>query len=315
MIEPRLRRALFAAAICSTNILGTAGSARPLYTHFLFFPKHSVDSQPLQIEGIERQSLKVPVENEYLSAWYFENPKSPYVVLVNHGNSGNISSLKWIARNLLSTGVSVMLYDYRGYGQSSKRRPDVESICKDGEAAFASLVRKGYKPSNIILYGQSLGCGVACHLGAKEEVAGMILQSGFSSLRTVAYQRFPFLQHAPALIPDALDNEIILSCTKLPLLVIHGDKNKVVPIKNAHDLFQAAGGWKELVVCPNSGHKLYPESDRQHRNAVNEFIIRLTNADDVVNQSAPTSEEERSQSSGIKQVIKGQLPTFKTADL
>lgn len=274
--DSRLRRSLFAAVLCSSNLLGSSAIARPLYTHFLFFPKKTIKAEPRQIDGVIKQNVRIKVNDGYLSGWYFAKADSPYVVLVNHGNSGNISSVKWIAHNLLKAGASVLLYDYRGYGESSKRVPDVQSICEDGDAAFDFLhTEKGFASENIVLYGQSLGCAVACHIGEKNKVAGLILQSGFSSLRNVAFQRFPFLQHTPKLVPDALDNQSILSSSKLPVLVIHGDKDRVVPFENAEYNYSAAAGEKWLVVCPNSGHKLYPESDGRHSDAVNLFMNYL----------------------------------------
>jgi pimeloyl-ACP methyl ester carboxylesterase len=229
--------------------------------------------EPVQIAGVTKESVRIPVGDKYLYGWFFENHLSPYVVLVNHGNSGNISSVKWIANNLLTAGVSVLLYDYRGYGLSSRLNPDVDSICEDGNSAYRFLTEmKGYKPENIILYGQSLGCAVSCDISGHHKVKAMILQSGFSSLRNCAFQRFPILQHAPDLIPDSLDNCSILSKSNVPLLVIHGDKDKVVPFQNANQLYGAATGKKWLVVCHNSGHRLYPEADVQHRDAVHQFL-------------------------------------------
>jgi fermentation-respiration switch protein FrsA (DUF1100 family) len=128
----------------------------------------------------------------------------------------------------------------------------------------------------VILYGQSLGCAVACHVSNNHRAAALILQSGFASLRHVAFEHFPLLRGAPALVPNALDNEEILSHSNLPVLLIHGDKDKVVPFDNAEDLYKSATGSKRLVVCPNAGHNLYPEAVDLHRQAVHEFIREVT---------------------------------------
>jgi alpha-beta hydrolase superfamily lysophospholipase len=271
-----LRQGFLVALLCSSTLTCSSGWANPLYTHFLFFPSRTIKLEPMQIDGVPRQSVKIPVDGQVLSGWYFYKPDSPYVVLVNHGNSGNLTAVQWIAHNLLSAGVSVLLYDYRGYGSSSRRKPDVKSICTDGQAAYRFLTDvKGFKPENIILYGQSLGCAVACDIAKDQNVAGLILQSGFSSLRAVAFQHFPLLHYAPALVPDALDNEAILSHCKLPLLVIHDDKDMIVPFENAKELYGAACGPKWLVVCHKSGHNLYPKSDAIHRSAMHGFIAHV----------------------------------------
>jgi pimeloyl-ACP methyl ester carboxylesterase len=257
-----------------------------LYTHFLFFPKKEIKSEPQQICGFLRQNVVIPVEGGDMHGWFFENSKSPYVVLVNHGNGGNVSSVQWIANNLLSAGVSVLVYDYRGYGQS-KGNPTVESICSDGDAAYEFLIRdKGYHPEHVILYGQSLGCAVACHVSNNHRAAALILQSGFASLRHVAFEHFPLLRRAPALVPNALDNEEILSHSSLPVLFIHGDKDRVVPFDNAEDLYKSATGAKRLVVCPNAGHNLYPDAVALHRQAVHDFIQEV-----ITNKTAERDRE------------------------
>jgi len=280
--------AIVALAIGATTLLCQNVDARQLYTHFLFFPKREIKSEPQQICGFVRQNVVIPVEGGDMHGWYFENTASPYVVLVNHGNGGNVSSVQWIANNLLSAGVSVLVYDYRGYGLS-KGNPTVDSICSDGDAAYDFLIRdKGYHPEHVILYGQSLGCAVACHVGNNHHVCALILQSGFASLRHVAFQHFPLLRRAPALVPNALDNEEILSHSHLPVLFIHGDKDRVVPFDNAEDLYKSAAGTKRLVVCPNSGHNLYPEGVALHRQAVDEFIREV-----ISSHSAAELSEDR----------------------
>ncbi|HEY9775591.1 MAG TPA: alpha/beta fold hydrolase [Planktothrix sp.] len=253
----------------------SAGLSSPLYTHFLFFPQKEIRTTPEEIGGIARQDVTISVGKSKIYGWYFKNPASPYVVLVSHGNGGNIGSVRWIANNLISAGASVLLYDYRGYGMSDGH-PTVESICGDGDAAYTYLTKTaGYTPDKVIVYGQSLGCAVACSVADKHQVAGMILQSGFSSLRHVAFQHFPILQHAPMLVPNALDNASILGRCNAPLLVIHGDDDKVVPFDNGEELFKAASGTKYMVVCHNSGHRLFPESNEQHRDAVQTFIKEI----------------------------------------
>jgi uncharacterized protein len=275
-----------------------------MYTHFLFVPRRAIKSVPKEINGVERESVKIDIGDQHLGGWYFEKPGSPYVVLVSHGNAGNVTSVEWIANNLLQAGVSVLLYDYRNYGTSSREPLTVDTICDDGNAAYNFLVeKKNFKPENIILYGQSLGCAVACSVSKQHPAAALILQSGFSSLRTVFYGHCSLLQHAPKLVPDALDNKAILSQSKLPVLIIHGDKDHTVPFQNAEQLYAAATGPKWLVVCHNIGHSLYPKADLQHRSAVAEFIARIV--ENKARDSVPTTsylEVPRASSTFCKQM-------------
>jgi alpha-beta hydrolase superfamily lysophospholipase len=270
------RAAILAAALSLGAALSATAMPAPLYAHFLFLPRRAIRSVPEEIAGVACQSVTIDIGKKHLGGWFFEKAGAPYVVLVSHGNGGNVSSVRWIAKNLLSTGVSVLLYDYRNYGTSSRGTLTVKSICEDGDAAYDYLVqKKNYKPENIILYGQSLGCAVACNISKDRQAAGLILQSGFSSLRHVAFEHFPVLHGMPILVPDALDNRKILSHSKLPVLFIHGDKDRMVPFDNAQILYEAASGPKWLVVCHDAGHHLYPKSDAEHLCAVREFIDRI----------------------------------------
>lgn len=300
LVRTRIARVLVAASLGVVMSPVSSATARPLYTHFLFFPSHEMETEVSDIDGIRKKDVFVTVGSGKIHGWFFRNPESPYVVLVNHGNAGNITHVEWIARNVLSTGVSVMVYDYRGYGLSDGE-PTAESICTDGDAVYDYLVtQEKYAPNHIILYGQSLGCAVACHIAGAHQIGALILQSGFSSLRRVAYQRFPILKHAPSsLVPDVLDNRAIVERLHVPLLVIHGDCDRVVPFCNANDLYDAAAAKnKKLVVCPNGGHRLFPHYDSMHRAALQEFIDQFKHED-----SAPRASMSSAGSNKVQQTV------------
>jgi uncharacterized protein len=242
----------------------------------LFFPDKKVEDNFSGIQGAQRQDVQIrAADGGTLYGWLFEKPNAPYVILVNHGNSDNIGSVRWIASNFLSTGASVLLYDYRGYGRSTGK-PSAESICADGLSAYDFLLERGYKPDQIILYGQSLGSAVACHVSENRSSAGLILQSGFSSLRRVAKDRFPWLNWlAKKILPDSLDNARILAKAHPPLLLMHGTDDKVVPEANSKRMLQIASGSKKLVLFQGAGHDLFPQAVEAHRKTVSDFLVSL----------------------------------------
>jgi uncharacterized protein len=255
--------------------LSLQAGARPIYSYFLFFPAKELSTTPDGLDGVPREDVHIPVGKGELSGWFFRRADSPYVVLVNHGNGGNMSHVTRIASYVLQAGTSVLIYDYRGYGDS-KGKPSVKSICADGDAAYQFLRERGYRPEQIILYGQSLGCAVSCHIADKNTVGAMILQSGFSSLRLIASQLHPSFKAAvPLLVPDVLDNSKILSRLTTPVLIIHGDKDNLIPIDNATKLYAAAIGPKRLIVCKDAGHNLR-ETPEQLKAAIRDFIIDYT---------------------------------------
>src|SRR5580658_9541358 len=145
----------------------------------VYYPSHTMEGQPAGL-GHPFEDVFIPVENgQRVNAWYFpaSNTASP-VILVFHGNAGNISHRLDLASLLLEAGAGVLLLDYRGYGQSDGK-PGEEKTFRDAQAAYRWLTGKGAAGSNIIAYGESLGGGVAAELALREKVGGLILQSSF----------------------------------------------------------------------------------------------------------------------------------------
>lgn len=229
----------------------------------LFFPDQTAYdiAQPLQF--IE-EKLKTKVEEvkfktangKLLNGLYFARQGAKQVFLLSHGNAGNNAHRLPNIVHMLNLGASVLVYDYQGYGKS-EGDPSVKGIVEDGVAAYDFLHKvKGWSPKQILAYGESLGCAVTCQIAKQREVAGIVLQSGFSSLPIAARDRFIWLH----LFPDftfpqpQLNNCDFLAHSKAPLLLIHGEKDCVLPIKYADQMFAAASCPKQLVRLKNSGH-------------------------------------------------------------
>jgi uncharacterized protein len=176
---------------------------------------------------------------------------------------------------LLRSNVSVLLYDYRGYGKS-EGKPSVAGVCQDGIAAFDYLIReKGYKASQILLYGESLGTAIASEIAAARPCAGIILQSGFTSLRDIGAEHFPVTKVYPRfLFPEhLLDNLAHVENNKRPLLIIHGHKDKVVPFKHAQMIYERAAEPKVFVELPECAHNdIWSVSPDVFVNAINGFL-------------------------------------------
>jgi uncharacterized protein len=230
-----------------------------LYRGLLFYPVPF----PVDYEGIPKlddiEGEDVWFDNsagKKIHGFFWKNPRAHFVVLFNHGNSGNITIRHFLARLLALTGCSVLVYDYQGFGKSNGK-PTVDAICSDGIGAYDYLTKtRGYKPEQIILYGESLGAAVATHVSTVRPAAGIILQSGFSSLRRIAVESFPVLAVYPtALFPlPTLDSMAVLTRPHPPVLLIHGDLDQVIPVRHSIDMYNAAVGKKTLVRLPHTGH-------------------------------------------------------------
>jgi fermentation-respiration switch protein FrsA (DUF1100 family) len=219
---------------------------------------------------------KASVENVYfvsksgkrLNGWLFRLPGASNVVLFNHGNAGNLIHRIEKIRILLSLGLSVFIYDYQGYGKS-EGSPSLSGIIDDAQAAFDYLIQsQHYSAKQIIIYGESIGTGVAGHLSRLRPSGAVILESAFLSLETVAKEKLPVLNLYPDfLFPSPhLDNLAAVKKIHAPLLIISGEKDTLIPCAHGKLLFEKAMPPKKLSLLPNNGHNdiglLEPETYR-----------------------------------------------------
>ena len=171
-----------------------------------------------------------------------------------HGNAGNIGhrleNLKLLHSKL---AVNIFIFDYRGYGRS-QGRPSEQGTYLDAEAALACLRSRGNGSAERIVYlGRSLGAAVAVELATRHAPYGLILESPFPSIPYMARETLPFLPVWPFL-RTRYDSLAKVGKLKTPLLVLHGDKDDVVPIKGAKKLFDEAREPKEFYTIHGAGH-------------------------------------------------------------
>lgn len=178
-----------------------------------------------------------------LHGWFFPaeaaSPRAGQVALYCHGNGGNISHRLQACAAWLETGVGVFIFDYQGYGRS-QGRPSEEGTYQDSQAAYRWLRAKGFEPSSIVAMGESLGGGVACELALREPVAGLVLQSTFTSIPELGAELFPWL---PVRWFSSIHyaTRAKLPRIKTPVLVMHSRADRLVGFHHAQRNFEAAG--------------------------------------------------------------------------
>jgi uncharacterized protein len=256
-----------------------------LYSAKLFRPEVCTDGgyEGPPIVGVIPKDVYFNAPNgNRLHGWFFKLPNSNYIAVVNHGNKGNIGTMTHLTPVdlLLNSGVSVLLYDYEGYG-ISQGKPSLKGILADGKAAYDyAITGLGYRPAQIIEYGESLGCAVAGRLAVCVPCAGVILQSGFASLERIGKEAMPIVKIYPSwLFPlPRLDTAEMLKQPHPPLLIIHGKQDTVVPFAHAEALYESASQPKQLLALPNTAHHdiLTHEHDKELAIAtIKGFISKL----------------------------------------
>jgi hypothetical protein len=249
----RRRRWLAAAALCAALWLA-ATMWSSVVNALLYFPTRTLDGTPESV-GLRYSDLDIPTsDGERLHGWFIPSPHRPAAahVLFFHGNGGNISHRLVQARALADAGLDVLLFDYRGYGGSTGS-PDEAGTYKDARAARAALLAQpGIDAAACVYLGESLGGAVATELALAEPPAGLVLQSTFTSVRDMARLHYPFVP--AALVPDAYPTRERIARVKSPVLILHGDRDDIVPVGHGQALFAAATAPRRLEIVRGAGH-------------------------------------------------------------
>jgi fermentation-respiration switch protein FrsA (DUF1100 family) len=233
--------------------LGTLLLAMFLENRLIFFPAPFPEGnwrpQGLAIDDAWFET----VDKVRLHGWYVHHPQARGVLLFCHGNAGNITHRADAVRLLHDrVGLSVLVFDYRGYGRS-QGRPHESGVLADAAAARLWLAhRAGIEPSQVIVFGESIGGAVAVDLAANGGARALILENTFTSLPDVAAYHFPLLPKW--LLRTRLDSLAKIGRYHGPLLQSHGDPDSVVPFKFGKQLFDAANEPKQFLRYPGCDH-------------------------------------------------------------
>lgn len=226
-----------------------------------FFPRKLDPARyPPAPPGVERQDVtfKTP-GGEALCGWYYPVANARYAAVIHHGQGENIaySGYADTARLLKDCGVSVLLYDYEGYGASSGL-PSNAALERDGLAAHDFLVKtKGFAPERIVHCGISLGTGAACATACKTTVGGLILLSPYLALSDVAKHHLPALKFYPPLLypqPDLGSRMLLAKNCKLPVLVLHGESDMIIPVSQSDRFCAEYKGPCAYIRLPGNYH-------------------------------------------------------------
>jgi hypothetical protein len=218
-----------------------------------------------------------------LHGWYCPAREPRAVVLVTHGNAGNLSDRWWKMRMLQQqVGVASMIFDYRGYGRSDGA-PTEAGVLADARAARKWLAeRTGVAERDIVLLGESLGGGVAVDLAARDGARALVLESTFTSLPDLAASKLPYTP-VRYVMRNRLDSLAKIGDYRGPLLIAHGEDDPLIPIDHARQLFRASASKpKYLLTIPGAGHNWAPTAE--YVGKLCEFIDGL----DDVNSMHPT---------------------------
>jgi len=251
-----LRFALLFAVLAYLAIMGFMYVQQ---RNFQYFPARSgTPPQELGLTGVTEDRVKTP-DGETIVLWYSPAQPGKPTVLFFHGNGGEISGRHERFAYLQSQGLGAMFVSYRGYGASTGTISEPGLII-DAVTAYDVLRAKGVAAGQIMLLGESLGTGVAIQLAAQKPVAAVALEAPYTAMVDIAADVYWWLP-VRLLMKDQFRSRDHIAEVKAPLLIQHGDADRVVPFAQGRALFAMANEPKQMVVIPGGTHDIISDRD------------------------------------------------------
>ena len=231
---------------------------------------------PMYVPALEE--VFIPCEDGVtINGLYAPGRKSTPTILIFHGNAGNITHRDIFLQGFNRLGYSVLLVDYHGYGKS-EGSPSEKNLYLDGEASLKWLSeKKQIIPAQIILFAKSLGSGVAVELATKNTFKGLILETPFSSIPSVARSHFPYnCFPVEYMTIDKFDNISKMEKIKCPILFIHGTRDTIIDKKESEKLFAKGTMPKEIYLVEGADHNnIQDVAFPKYWDKISDWISRL----------------------------------------
>ena len=255
-MTPPFRTMAWRVPLLLAGILGT-GMFLGLEKYVIYVPERAIEMTP-QSEGMAYEDVWFPASDGLrLHGWLIPAPDARLTLLWFHGNAGNIGhrvdNIKYLHRLLR---LNVFIFDYRGYGQSAGTHSDLseEATYRDAEGALAYLRgRQDLAHTRLIYFGRSLGASIAVEAARHHPPAGLILETPFTSIKDMARVALPFLPLG-SLLRTKYDSLSKIREIRVPLLILHGDRDDVVPYEQGRRLFDAANEPKTFYRIRGARH-------------------------------------------------------------
>ncbi len=237
------------------GLVGYFGALALLYfaqRALMYFPDRTqTPPAAAGLRAAETVLLDTP-DGERIVAWHVPPQGERPLVLYLHGNGGSLSDRAERFRTLTADGTGLVAIDYRGYGGSSGR-PTEAGLVIDAETAYAFAAAR-YPMQRIAIWGESLGTGVAVALAAERPAGRLVLEAPFTSTVDLAARQYPIVP-VRWLMKDQFRSDLRIAKVQAPLLILHGERDPVVPIAYGERLFALAHEPKRMVRFPEGEHE------------------------------------------------------------
>lgn len=260
-----------AAIIIAAIYLAVVLAVYLLQGRLLYVPQRKLDATPADA-GMDYADVTLQAaDGVTLHAWHVRAPQEQALVLFCHGNAGNISHRLDSIVQFAGMGLSVLIFDYRGYGQS-QGHPTEQGTYLDAHAAWDYLTGTlGTPPERIVVFGRSLGAAVAAGLARQVRPGALILESGFTSCADIGQQHYPWLPVRWLLKYRYPTIETVAHIT-CPTLIVHSPDDDIVPFSHGRHLYRAAAEPKSFLQISGDHNTGFLTSGETYTDGVRLFL-------------------------------------------
>ena len=259
------------------NIIGSLLILYLIVVVFIFFYQRKLLYHPSENNYLDETNLNHKIERVYIQsdnelvAWHYTNDKKFKTILFFHGNAGRLDNRIYKLNELSKLDVNYLIVAYRGFS-GNKGKPNETGLYMDSIAAKNWLNNIGVKDKSIILYGESLGTAVAVNLASKYKFSGIILESPFTSMVKLAKKYYPYLP-VKILLKDKYETENKLKKINVPILIMHGEKDTIVPFEMGKKIYDKSTQPKYKYFNELDDHMM--DYNPQLVKSINQFIESL----------------------------------------
>ena len=247
-----MRYVLLTAAIVALGYIAIAAAMFVFQRSLIYVPDRTRRS-PVEagLAAVAEEVLTTP-DGAKLIAWWLKPKPGKRTILYLHGNGGHLADRAPRFQVFQEFGIGVFMLAYRGYSGSTGEPSETANVA-DAAFAFDFLTSHGVAPRDIVLFGESLGTGVAVEVAQMRPAAGIVLDSPYTSLPAAAGSHYPWLP-VTWLMLDRYDTIDRIGSLHIPVLILHGEADEIVPVAMGRAVFAAANEPKRIFTYPGAPH-------------------------------------------------------------
>ena len=239
--------------------------------NLLYHPnENNYSGDNLTVKVVE---VKIPTsDNLKLNGWFHKKNLNNYKTIIYfHGNAGTLDNRIHKLNHFEDIDVNFLIIAWRGFS-GNKGKPTEDGLYTDGKSAVNWVLEQGVKKENIVLYGESLGTGIALEIAQNKNFAGVILETPFTSMIDAAKEFYPYIP-VSLLLKDRYENEKKIKNIKIPIMIMHGKKDTIIPFVMGKRIFEIANEPKYSYYTKHDNHMM--EYDDQLLDALKNFLKSL----------------------------------------